>query len=242
MKKKFPGFPQDPATNYWPYPKALNGWWHILSGSEQKVLDYILRHTWGFKKNADFISYSQFIGGVKNCDKGCGVRGRATLSRALSGLEKKGFIHRERFQHQGVRYTLTFTEASSHSVLPPKASSKSKLASSKTEPASSKSKHTIKDISIKDNSIKKKYIKKKKYSSLKDIGEQDLIEISSKYKVPLSFVRLQLEKMENWLGAKGKKYKNYRLALMNWVLKAAEQRIEGRAQNDSKRGVDARSV
>jgi len=84
--------------------------------------------------------------------------------------------------------------------------------------------------------------RKKKYSSIKDIKEQDLIEISERYKVPLSFVELQLEKMENWLGAKGKRYKNYRLALMNWVLRAAESKVEGRAQDDSKRGVDARGI
>ena len=84
--------------------------------------------------------------------------------------------------------------------------------------------------------------RKKKYSSIKDIKEQDLIEISEKYKVPLGFVKLQYEKMQNWVKAKGKRYKNYRRALMNWVLMAAERRVEGRAQDDSKRGVDARNV
>ncbi len=67
---KFPGFPPEPSTNFWSYPKALNGYWHTLSGSEQKVLDYILRHTWGFKKISDEISLTQLERGIENFDKG----------------------------------------------------------------------------------------------------------------------------------------------------------------------------
>jgi len=62
---------------------------------------------------------------------------------------------------------------------------------------------------------------RKKYSSLKSITDQDLLEISRRYRVPLSFVKLQLETMTNWLEAKGRKYKNYKRGLMNWVLKAS---------------------
>jgi len=62
--QKFPGFPSEPTTNFWSYPKALNGYWHILNGSEQKVLDYILRHTWGYNKTSDRISLSQFKYGI----------------------------------------------------------------------------------------------------------------------------------------------------------------------------------
>ena len=96
-KTQFPGFPPKPQTNYWPYPRALNGWWHILTGSEQKSLDYILRHTWGYDKVSDRISYDQFLNGIikKNgdwLDKGCGIKSSATLSNALKGLTYKGFI------------------------------------------------------------------------------------------------------------------------------------------------------
>ncbi len=89
--KIFPGFPPEPVTNYWPYPKALNGWWHMLSGSEQKCLDYILRHTWGFKKDADYISLTQFERGVENLDSGTGLS-LPSIVKALSRLEKSGFI------------------------------------------------------------------------------------------------------------------------------------------------------
>jgi len=97
----FPGFPPEPVTNYWQYPKALNGWWYNLTPTEQKVLDYILRHTWGFKKSADSISLSQFKNGITKLDgtvfdRGTGIRDERTIRKALDGLIQKGFITIER--------------------------------------------------------------------------------------------------------------------------------------------------
>ena len=92
--KKFPGFPPQPSTNFWSYPKDLNGYWYQLSGSEQKVLDYILRHTWGFDKVADEISLTQLERGIKNFDKGTGLS-RPTILKALKGLIKDGFISKK---------------------------------------------------------------------------------------------------------------------------------------------------
>jgi len=68
---------------------------------------------------------------------------------------------------------------------------------------------------------------KKTYSSLDDIREEDLQEISNKYRVSVPFVRFCLEKMTNWLEAKGKRYKNYKRALMNWVLSEAQRQVGG---------------
>ena len=139
--EQFPGFPPEPATNYWQYPRALNGWWHCLTGSEQKALDFVLRHTWGFKKTADRISYSQFINGVRNLDKGCGIRSSATLKKALDGLEYKGFIRKSKYRGKTTGYEL---------VINPNTSLASKEPSSKTKEVTSlESKDTIKD-SIKD--------------------------------------------------------------------------------------------
>ena len=88
------------------------------------------------------------------------------------------------------------------------------------------------------------YIKRSplKFSSLKDITETDLWEISEKYRVPVSFTKLCLEKMTNWLEAKGKAYKNYKRGLMNWVLSEAQKEVERRSRNDKKRGIDARHI
>lgn len=80
---------------------------------------------------------------------------------------------------------------------------------------------------------------RKKYSSPKDITPEDLVEISERYRLPLPFVKLQFEKMINWLEAKGKRYKNNKRGLMNWVLREAESRVERRQLDDRKTAIDA---
>ena len=89
--EKFTGFPPEPTVDFWCYPKALNGYWHSLNGSEQKVLDYILRHTWGFNKTRDDISLTQLTGGIKGFDKGTGLS-RPTVIAAIKILVVRGFI------------------------------------------------------------------------------------------------------------------------------------------------------
>ena len=83
--------------------------------------------------------------------------------------------------------------------------------------------------------------KNTKYSSLKDIQESDLIEISQKYKVSLGFVKLKLETLKNYCEAKGRRYKNYKSALRNFVLGDMQKQVE-RRQDDTKRGIDARNI
>lgn len=96
MKKensnKFPGFQKigEPGT-FWLYPVILDHYWQQLSGSEQKVLDFLLRRTYGFQKTKDKISIGQFANGVRGCDYGTGLSER-TIIRVLSSLEKKGFF------------------------------------------------------------------------------------------------------------------------------------------------------
>ena len=89
---KFPGFPEKPKENYWQYPEIMNGYWKSLTPVEQKILDYILRHTWGWHKTADYISYDQFKNGIKGLDEGTGIRNDKTLRKGLVGLENKGMI------------------------------------------------------------------------------------------------------------------------------------------------------
>jgi len=92
--KRFLGFPPKPSTNFWSYPKEMDKYWHQISGSEQKVLDYILRHTWGFNKTADEISLTQLQKGIRNFDGGTGLT-RQTIIIALKGLIKKRFISKK---------------------------------------------------------------------------------------------------------------------------------------------------
>lgn len=71
-----------------------------LSGAELKVVLYIIRRTFGFKKAKDSISLSQMVSGIttkdgKVLDRGTGL-GKASVARAVKTLEEKGIIVRNR--------------------------------------------------------------------------------------------------------------------------------------------------
>lgn len=153
QNETFPGFPPEPVTNYWPYPKALNGWWNILSPTEQKVLDYILRHTWGFKKIADAISINQFLNGItsregKVIDRGTGIKCDKTIRRALKGLVAKGFI--ERIEQIGRQPIYKLKIDSSQEITPLPNNGNTILPSPGRSTPSQNLATTIKDDSIND--------------------------------------------------------------------------------------------
>ena len=71
-----------------------------LLGTELKALLYIMRRTFGFKKDADAISLSQMLRGIttKNgsvLDRGAGLS-KPTLLKALRSLQEKNIIRTER--------------------------------------------------------------------------------------------------------------------------------------------------
>ncbi len=82
----------------------------------------------------------------------------------------------------------------------------------------------------------------KKFSSLTDVTDQDLVEISEQYKIPLSMVKFSLEKLKNYCESRGRVYKNYKAALRNFVLGDVKREIERSQGDSSKRGIDARGV
>ena len=112
----FVGF-DNPTTT--PTPDVLfDEFLSILSGAELKVLLYIVRRTFGFKKSSDPISFNQFLRGITTkdgrvLDRGCGLRNRTALSDALKGLLAKGIIEAakstdERGENETTVYNLRF--------------------------------------------------------------------------------------------------------------------------------------
>ncbi|MDD3940574.1 MAG: replication protein [Candidatus Pacebacteria bacterium] len=97
MKKdieQFTGFSETlDGGEFWKYPRIMDKYWKNLNGSEQKVLDFILRHTYGFRKLSDYISLNQLENGVGKLDKGTGLT-RPTIIKSLKSLEEKKFIKR----------------------------------------------------------------------------------------------------------------------------------------------------
>ena len=97
-KWQFSGFAFPTTT---PVPDQLfDELLHRLSGAELKVLMYIVRRTYGFKKQRDDISLAQLVNGIKSktgrvLDQGTGL-GKSSVARALNSLEEKNIILRTR--------------------------------------------------------------------------------------------------------------------------------------------------
>ena len=126
MTEKFEGFPI--TYNYgdfWRYPNVMNKWWRYLTGSEHKVLDFILRHTVGFKKLNDKISLSQIETGVGKLDNGTGLT-RPPIIKAIKGLVEKGFIKKARNKKIN-EYTLVVKDLNQTSKEPLPITSKDNL-------------------------------------------------------------------------------------------------------------------
>jgi phage replication O-like protein O len=97
-KQSFAGFR---SPNYTQVPDELfDELMADLSGTELKVLLYIMRRTFGFKKDQDNISLNQICHGItrktgKVIDRGTGLS-KASAARALKSLEEQGIILRSR--------------------------------------------------------------------------------------------------------------------------------------------------
>lgn len=79
----------------------------------------------------------------------------------------------------------------------------------------------------------------KQYPTPEAIDDSDLQKIADRYRVPLSFVRSKLDDMVNWEGAKGKRqYRNYYLALCDWVKKDSLKIKQDHAKITSRIAID----
>src|SRR5215212_574302 len=86
-----------------------------LSDAELRVLLYIIRRTFGFKKDSDTISLRQMVEGITTrdgrvLDRGTGLK-KSAVANALNGLERKGIILSQRNQsrergHEPTTYAL----------------------------------------------------------------------------------------------------------------------------------------
>jgi hypothetical protein len=90
-----------------------------LSGAELKVLLYVIRRTYGFKKDSDSISLSQLVSGIRTkdgevLDSGTGLS-KGAVAMAVKSLEEKGVLLaiRNRTREKGdvpTTYALRFNE------------------------------------------------------------------------------------------------------------------------------------
>lgn len=92
MTDRFLGFKTKYNKDFTTVPHViLETYLHTLSGSETKLLLFILRMLYGYQKTKDRISLSQFKYGNTETNKGTGLS-TSQIRRALQTLEDKGFI------------------------------------------------------------------------------------------------------------------------------------------------------
>ncbi len=106
---EFTGFTGEDMSVFFKYPRVLEFWWGGLSGSEHKVLDFILRQLIGFQKDADAISLDQFTKGIGKNNRGTGLS-ESQVRRAVKNLELKGFIEVERRRFGPSIFRIRFAE------------------------------------------------------------------------------------------------------------------------------------
>jgi len=158
MTEKFEGFPiAYKPGNFWMYPNVMDKWWRDLTGSEHKVLDFILRRTVGFKKLKDKISLSQIEKGVGKLDNGTGLT-RPPIIKAIKGLVEKGFIKKTRNKKIN-EYTLIVKDFNQTSKEPLPIASKDNL-------------HTINTNTINTNTINNDFLYKKENKKPFYMGEE----------------------------------------------------------------------
>lgn len=95
---KFAGFPE-PKTNFTGIPNIFfDEILPNLKEGELKVMLYIFRHTYGWQKDHDCISVSQFVNGIvtkrgKRLDWGTGLA-ESTVKEAIGSLVKNAYVLR----------------------------------------------------------------------------------------------------------------------------------------------------
>lgn len=115
-----------------------------LSGAELKVVLYIIRRTFGFKKVQDNISLRQMVEGITTrdgrvLDRGTGL-GKASVVRAVAALEARGVIVRNK-RHSAERgdeattYALKLRAVSHSETLPPQAKVDRPVSQNETPPS-----------------------------------------------------------------------------------------------------------
>lgn len=208
-----------------------------IPGECRQVLDCVFRKTYGYQKKEDWISNSQIV-------EMTGMK-KQNASRALAKLITNNIvIQSDDKLSLNKNYQEWVSFKSSSKVMTGKKNSLSakvikpviKLATSVIQSDDSLSAKVMDTIDNKDN-IQKILIQKKAH-----LLEEDLIEISERYKVPLNMVKLAREEMDNWLAAKGKRYSDYKAGLRNWVLRDAKKQIEGRQNGRSRVSIDINKI
>ena len=193
-----------------------------LTPNEWKIFWVVIRKTYGWHKNEDKISISQFsqLTGLSRPNAHRSIKSLVAKSILVAKSSTLGIVYSfNKFYSQwSSSYTATSSKIENtlvaKSSTPVVAKSSTKLVAKSSTTIDSKD--NIKNTNTKDSKL---------YSNICNVIQKDFIEIAEKYKVPLSFVESKYEDMILWHESDPRKNKkvNWRSTLMAWVKKDALQ-------------------
>lgn len=187
-----------------------------LSGNQWRLLWVILRQTYGWHKKIDEISISFF-------QKKTHLK-RRHISRALKDMNDRKIITKNDnsfTRSYGLQKNYELWQLSPNIASPKKTSPKMTATITKND-----TKTITKNGAHKRNS--KETIQKKLYldSEFVKLTPKEFKKLKSKYGEEVR--RLSIEKLDNYIGSTGKKYKSHYRTILNWV---ADEIIKGKKKS-----------
>jgi hypothetical protein len=183
-QKHFRGYSK---PNYTPVPdEVFDEQLPDLSGAELKVLLYIIRRTFGFKKESDNISLNQLLHGIKTkedvvLDRGTGLSKKTLLDTIRNLIEKNLIIsERRRSKEKGdepTTYRLNILDEIKENSNTPRGVKSTPGGGLKTTPHPSDKNYTTQDTVLQEivnntvNGVVKGGIEKSVLQQLPDLGE-----------------------------------------------------------------------
>jgi hypothetical protein len=183
-QKHFRGYSK---PNYTPVPDELfDEQLPDLSGAELKVLLYIIRRTFGFKKESDNISLNQLLHGITTkedvvLDRGTGLSKKTLLDTIRNLIEKNLIIsERRRSKEKGdepTTYRLNIVGETPENTHTPRGVKSTPGGGVKTTPHPSDKNYTTQETVIQEtvnntvNGVVKGEIEKSVVQQLPDLGE-----------------------------------------------------------------------
>jgi hypothetical protein len=184
VQKHFRGYSK---PNYTPVPDELfDKQLPDLSGAELKVLLYIIRRTFGFKKESDNISLNQLLHGITTkedivLDRGTGLS-KKTLLETIKNLIEKNLIisERRRSKEKGdepTTYRLNILGEATENKNTPRGVKSTLGGGAKSTPPPSDKNYTTQDTVIQEtvnntvNGVVKGGMEKSVMQQLPDLGE-----------------------------------------------------------------------
>ena len=199
-----------------------------LKGNAVKVLLAVYRKTIGWHKLSDKIAYSQL-------QKMTGIKHNVTLKSAIDELIEKEYITREKVDDYGYRYDLNIlvskTDTSSPDLISENDTSKGKLISETDTTKEKNIKKEYKESDIMpleevkyDNLWNKSKTIKRKHLDFVSLTTEEFDKLTTDY--GQATVQDFIERLNDYIGSKGKKYKSHYFTIKNWMRRDGVQKKE----------------